>query len=209
MDVTRIVADFGYLAVGLAIFLEDFGLPAPGETVLIAAAIAAGQGELNVFVVGLVGFVAAVFGDNVGFAIGRYAGRGLVLRAGNRVHVGRHVLIGEERLERGERFFERYGGPVVIGARFVEGLRQLNGIIAGIVRLPWARFLIFNVIGAALWVGFWTAGAYLAGTHLSALHAYYRRIVPIVILLAVLAGVAYWWFRRRKALRDPGFDGDP
>lgn len=71
---------WGYLAVGFLIFVEDFGVPAPGETVLIAASVYAGAGRLNIVAVGVVGFAAAVLGDNTGYAIGRFGGRTLVLR---------------------------------------------------------------------------------------------------------------------------------
>ncbi|MHB0980047.1 MAG: DedA family protein [Thermoleophilia bacterium] len=201
MDVAQLVADLGYPAVALAIFAEDFGLPAPGETVLVAAAIAASQGQLNIFAVAGVGFVAAVLGDNVGFAIGHYGGRRFVLRVGGRLRLGSHRLVTEERMEQGEGFFRRFGAWVIIGARFVEGLRQFNGILAGILRVPWARFLVFNVVGAALWVGFWSTGAYLAGDHIAALHRYYRWLAPAAIAIVVLAAVIYWVRRTHRGRR--------
>src|SRR5258708_11848757 len=126
--------------------IEDFGVPVPGETILIAGAIYAGAGRLNVVAVGVVGFVAAVIGDNIGFAIGHFGGRALALRW------GRYVFLTEERLNKAEFFFHRHGGKVIVIARFVEGLRQANGIMAGIVGMHWRRFLAFNALGAALWV---------------------------------------------------------
>lgn len=125
---------WGYLSVGFLLFIEDFGVPAPGETVLIAASVYAGAGRLNIVAVAVVGFVAAVLGDNVGYAIGRFGGRALVLR------FGRYVWLTEERLARAESFFTRHGGKIVVVARFVEGLRQANGIVAGITRMHWLRF---------------------------------------------------------------------
>jgi len=104
---------WGYLAVGLLIFVEDFGVPAPGETVLIAASVYAGAGRLNIVAVGVIGFAAAVLGDNVGYAIGRIGGRALVLR------FGRYVLLTEERLAGAESFFTRHGGKIGIVARFI------------------------------------------------------------------------------------------
>ena len=159
----------GYLAVGLLLFLEDFGVPSPGETVLIAASVYAGAGRLNIVAVGVIGFAAAVLGDNVGYAIGRFGGRTLVLR------FGRYVLLTPERLDRAESFFSRHGGKIVTVARFIEGLRQANGIIAGITRMPWPRFVAFNALGAALWVGTWTAVGYLAGNHIQAIYTQANR----------------------------------
>ena len=94
---------YSYWAVLLLVMLEDFGIPVPGETILIAAAIFAGAGRLNVVVVGLVGFGAAVIGDNIGFAIGHFGGRALALRW------GKYVFLTEERLAKAEYFFDHQG----------------------------------------------------------------------------------------------------
>jgi membrane protein DedA with SNARE-associated domain len=102
--------------------------------------------------------VGAVLGDNIGFAIGHFGGRRLVER------YGRYVFLTPERLEKTTRFFDRHGGKIIIVARFIEGLRQANGIIAGTTGMHWSRFLIFNAIGAALWVAVWTSIGYLSGS---------------------------------------------
>src|SRR6516225_8517100 len=155
---------YGLWAIFVLVLLEDFGIPVPGETVLIAAAIYAGSGRLNVVAVGIVGFVAAVLGDNIGYAIGRFGGRALVLRW------GRYVFITEERLDKAESFFQRHGGKIIVVARFIEGLRQANGIIAGISGLHWAKFVAFNALGAALWVGVWTTVGYVSGNHIDSIY---------------------------------------
>jgi membrane protein DedA with SNARE-associated domain len=113
-----LLSHYGYWAVAGLVLVEDFGVPAPGETVLIAAAIYAGAGRLNVVVVGVIGLAAPVIEDNIGYAIGHVGGRPLVLR------FGRYVLLTPQRLDSAERFFTRHGGKVVTVARFVEGLRQ-------------------------------------------------------------------------------------
>ena len=183
---------WGYLAVGLLLFLEDFGVPSPGETVLIAASVYAGAGRLNIVAVGVIGFAAAVLGDNVGYAIGRFGGRTLVLR------FGRYVLLTPERLDRAESFFSRHGGKIVTVARFIEGLRQANGIIAGITRMPWPRFVAFNALGAALWVGTWTAVGYLAGNHIQAIYTQANRYALYLLAAAALAIVALIVRHRRR-----------
>ena len=137
---------FGYLAVVGLVLIEDFGVPVPGETVLILAAVYAGTGRLNIVLVALLGFCGAVIGDNIGFAIGHFGGRPLVER------YGRYIFLTPARLDKATGFFDRHGGKIIIVARFIEGLRQANGIIAGISGMHWARFLLFNAIGAALWV---------------------------------------------------------
>src|SRR4051794_40344037 len=156
-----LLGDHGYWAVGAVVFVEDFGIPAPGETILIAAGVYAGAGQLNIVAVAAIAFVAAVLGDNVGYLIGRSGGRAAVDRW------GRYVLLTPKRFEAAEEFFIRHGGGIVTVARFIEGLRQANGIVAGTTGMPWRRFLVFNALGAALWVGLWTTLAYLAGSHIN------------------------------------------
>jgi membrane protein DedA with SNARE-associated domain len=139
------LAHYGLWAILLLVMIEDFGVPVPGETILIAGAIYAGAGRLNIVAVGLIGFIAAVIGDNIGFAIGHFGGRELALRW------GRYVFLTEERLDKAQDFFDRRGAIIITVARFIEGLRQANGIIAGISGMHWRRFRIFNALGAALW----------------------------------------------------------
>jgi membrane protein DedA with SNARE-associated domain len=188
---------YGYLAVAALVLVEDFGVPAPGETVLIAAAIYSGAGQLNVALVALIGFVSAVAGDNIGFLIGRVGGRPLALR------YGRFVLLTPERLDKAESWFKRHGGKVVAVARFVEGLRQANGIIAGITGLRWRRFLAFNALGAALWVGLWVTLGDVAGTHIAGIydtaHRYELYLIAAVGALLVALTTRYALRRRARA----------
>jgi membrane protein DedA with SNARE-associated domain len=186
--------DWGYLGVAGFIFFEDFGVPLPGETMLIAASLYAGAGHLDVWVVGLIAFVAAVAGDNVGYAIGRFGGHDLVEKH------GKWVFVTPDRLERAEKFFEKHGGKIVTVARFVEGLRQLNGIIAGIVEMHWLRFLLFNALGAALWVGVWTTVGYVAGDHVETI-THYATYAAIALGVVVAAGVALHLRRRARHRR--------
>lgn len=195
-----IVGRYGYLAVFAAIFLEDFGIPLPGETTLIAASVFAGLGRLSFPVVLVVAFAAAVLGDNVGYAIGHFGGRPLVLR------YGRRLMITEERLRQVEGFFERHGGKVVAVARFIEVLRQLNGIVAGLSGMPWRRFLLYNALGAALWVGSWGAAGYFAGDRLDAIYATVKRyeLLAAIVIAAAALGLGVWrLLSRRRQHAEP------
>jgi membrane protein DedA with SNARE-associated domain len=171
----------------------------PGETILIAAAVYAGTSRLNVLTVGVIGFVAAVVGDNIGFAIGHHGGRALVPRR------GRYVRLTGERLDKAEIFFQRHGAWIITIARFIEALRQANGIVAGTTGLRWRRFLAFNALGAALWVGTWVSLGYLAGNHIDAIYhditryPYYLLIAPAVVLAAYIARHILRRTRRRTA----------
>ncbi|HMI27379.1 MAG TPA: DedA family protein [Streptosporangiaceae bacterium] len=189
-----ILQQYGLWAIGLLITLEDFGVPVPGETILIAGAIYAGAGRLNIVALGVVAFVAAVTGDNIGFAIGHFGGRALALR------FGRYVFLTEERLDKAERFFDRRGSIVITFARFVEGLRQANGIIAGITGMHWLRFLVFNAIGAALWVGTWVTIGYFAGSNITTIYHYITLYSYYVLagLVVLIVGYIVWRRRRRR-----------
>ncbi|MCO8273500.1 DedA family protein [Actinoplanes sp. TRM 88003] len=201
--VAPILDRWGYYAIAGVIGVESFGVPAPGQTIMVAAAIYAGAGRMNIVAVAAISFVAAVVGDNIGYWIGVRGGRKLALRW------GKYVFLTPERLARAEGFFARRGGRVVLVARFIDGLRQFNGVIAGITAMPWRTFLLYNAIGAALWVGFWTTIAYLLGTHLVEIieHAHrYKWWAITAVVLAVAGYVALHvrHIRRRRARKaDP------
>ena len=186
---------YGYLAVVGLVLIEDFGVPVPGETVLILAAVYAGAGRLNIVLVALLGFLGAMLGDNIGFAIGHFGGRPLAER------YGRYIFLTRERLENATSFFERHGGKIIIVARFIEGLRQANGIIAGISGLRWTRFLVFNAIGAALWVAVWTSVGYFSGSHIDTIYADATRYDKYLLVAVALVVAAYVALRIRRARR--------
>ena len=196
---------YGLWAIFVLVLLEDFGIPVPGETVLIAGAVYAGSGRMNVVAVGLVGFVAAVLGDNIGYAIGRFGGRAVVLRW------GRYVGMTAERLDKAQDFFNRHGGKIITIARFIEGLRQANGIIAGIIEMRWLKFVAFNALGAALWVGTWVTLGYFAGQHIATIYHYiaqYSYYLLIVLAVAFVGYVVYRLRKREKAGRGKAEPGE-
>ncbi|WP_432824759.1 DedA family protein [Dactylosporangium sp. CA-092794] len=197
---TALVGHYGYLGLAVLVLIEGFGVPAPGETAIIIASGFAGHGRLNVFAVGAVAFAAAVTGDSIGYWIGRTGGRRLILR------YGRYVRLTEERLARMERFMTRRGPIMVAVARFVEGLRQLNGVVAGATGMPWPRFVTFNAIGAALWVGAWTTGGYLVGDHIPAIEAAAGRYQWYAVAGAVVAVVVWLVLHRVLHRRGPAPD---
>lgn len=176
---------YGYFAVFLTIFLEDFGVPMPGETTLVVGSLLAAHGGLNIILFSFIAWCAAVLGDNVGYAIGRFAARSLILT------VGRYLLINERKIKAVEEAFRQWGPFLVAAARFVEILRQMNGIVAGMVRMPWRRFLAFNTLGAGLWVAFWATLAYELGRQTGDLGVLFRRldILFICLFAATIASV--------------------
>jgi membrane protein DedA with SNARE-associated domain len=198
--VAPVLDRWGYLAVAAMVGVESFGVPTPGQTIMVAAAIYAGAGRLNIVAVALIAFVAAVLGDNVGYWIGVRGGRRAVHR------FGRYILLTPDRLDRAERFFARRGSRIVVAARFIDGLRQFNGVIAGITAMPWRRFLLYNALGAVLWVGWWTTVAYVLGTHvvhiIDQVHRYkWWSILAVALLIAAYVWLHMRHVRRRRARR--------
>ncbi len=187
---------YGLWAIALLVLVEDFGVPVPGETVLIAGAIYAGSGKLNVVAVGLVGFAAAVMGDNIGYTIGRFGGRALVERW------GKYVFITPARLDKAEAFFNNHGGKIITIARFIEGLRQANGLIAGITEMHWLKFFLFNALGAALWVGTWVSTGYFAGEHITTIYHDVTRYSLYAAIAAVVVIAAWAFLRVRRHRRE-------
>jgi membrane protein DedA with SNARE-associated domain len=180
--------DYGYAAIGVMVLLENVGVPVPGEAAVITGALFAVAGRLDLTVVALVAFLAAVVGDNLGYAIGRFGGRRLVQRVG----------ISPEHLDRVEGFFARHGAKVVVAARFLPLLRHLNGIAAGVSRMAWRRFLLANAAGAAIWAAVWVAVGTQAGKHIDAVSAGLERSTPVAAVLLVLGIVALVVRRRRR-----------
>lgn len=203
-DLQQLLETYGIWAVPVSVFLESFGAPVPAESLLTAASVLAAEGKMAILPLLLLAWIGSVLGDNVGYCIGRFGGRPLILRYGAKVGLS------EAKLLAVERFFDRYGGYIVLIARFFEGLRQFNGIVAGTSGMPWHLFLLFNCLGAALWVGAWGGGAYLLGQRIDAAIGVFKRFEPYflvgLLLAAVLGGlVAYrLWKRHHKvALKDP------
>jgi len=196
------IEHYGYVAVGLGILLEDFGLPTPGETLLIAGAIGASQGDLNIWLLLFLAWLGGVVGDNIGYLIGHSGGHRLMLRYGGRIGIT------EAKLKQVEGFFTRYGDAVILFARFVVVLRQFNGIVAGTLEMPWWRFIMLNSIGAALWVGFWGGLAYVLGRRFYGLYRHFHEnqlyfYIGLAVMVALVAGFLIWRRRRQRQGQNP------
>lgn len=189
------VVHYGYWAVAGALLLENAGIPVPGETVLLLASfLAYSQHELQLSWIVLAATAAATLGDNLGFALGYYGGRPLLER------YRRIFRIQHETLERGESLFARFGAATIFFARFVFGMRVIAGPMAGVLRMPWRRFLAFNFFGAALWVSAVSGAGYLFGRHWMRLERAVKRVDLAVVVIVVL-GIALWWWRTRNGTR--------
>ncbi len=155
----HLVQSYGYYAVFALIALESLGIPLPGESALIAAALYAGTTHhLNITALAAVAVSAAVIGDNAGYWVGRTGGRRLAER------YGRYVRLDRAKLKVGRYLFARHGGKVVFFGRFVAVLRTYAAFFAGVSRMRWSRFLLANAAGGLLWASLYAFGAYALGS---------------------------------------------
>ncbi|MDE4915013.1 DedA family protein [Methylobacterium sp. 092160098-2] len=164
-SLVHLAVSYGAWAVFLSVMVESTGVPVPSESILVAvAALAAGSDPHApaITTVVLAAIAGAVIGDNFGYAIGRGAGRRILARFGPRIGLG------PDRQRLGRYLFQRYGGRVVIVARFVSVLRTAVSLLAGTTRMPWPRFLACNIAGAVVWAGAVGGGAYLLGQRVRA-----------------------------------------
>jgi membrane-associated protein len=188
------VAHYGYWAVAAALLLENTGIPVPGETILLLASfLAYSRDELQLSWIIAIGIVAATIGDNLGFVAGYYGGRRLLDRYQNIFRIKNATLL------RGEQLFAHYGAATIFFARFVFGMRVIAGPMAGVLRMPWKKFLIFNFLGAALWVSVISVAGYLFGRHWDRLENAIKRFDLAAAVGAALVIVVLWWWNRRKA----------
>lgn len=196
----NLLSTYGYAVIFVVILLESMGLPLPGETVLVTAAAFTARGTLSLPIVIGVAVFAAILGDSGGYWIGRTGGIALVQRYGTALHIHASTL------ERAEQFFARHGPKTVFLGRFVALLRMWTAVLAGVTRMPYRVFAVYNVLGAVCWASlFGVLGAFF-GAKLPALeHALGRAGLLIALLVVVLVGVtvaARWVHRHRMALRQ-------
>ncbi len=186
------VVHYGYWAVGVALLLENVGIPLPGEPILLFASfLAFSEHDLQLPWIMVVATVVSTVGGSLGFAVGHYGGRPLLDRYQNTFRVSPSVLV------RGERLFSRFGAFTIFFARFVFGLRVIAGPLAGVLRMPWRTFLLFNFLGAAVWAVVISSVGYMFGHHWATLMRDLKRF-DVAVLIAVLLTSIFWWWRNRR-----------
>jgi membrane-associated protein len=186
------LAHYGYWAVGAALLLENAGLPVPGETILLLASfLAYSEHKLALPYIILVGIFAATLGDNLGFAIGFYGGRPLLERYQKTLHIRPSVIA------RGEELFARYGAATIFVARFIAGMRIVAGPLAGVLRMSWRKFLLFNFLGAVVWVSVIAGVGYFFGKHWEGLVDLVEDANIAIAIVVVVFAAVFWWRRRR------------
>jgi membrane-associated protein len=184
---------YGYWTVAAALLLENAGIPLPGETILLFASfLAYSERQLHLLWIIVVGTLACTLGDNLGYAIGHHGGRPLLDR-------WKHLFrVKETHIQQGERLFARFGAFTIFFARFVFGMRIIAGPLAGVLRMPWKRFVLFNFCGAILWVTVISSVGYLFGHHWHALLRVIHRVNLSILAVLLMWGLIFWAMRRRR-----------
>ena len=186
-----LLGEYGYAAVFLFVMVESLGVPIPGETMLITAALYAGATQkLEIVLVWAFAATAAIVGDNIGYAIGRFGGYRALRRYGSKVGLS------EAKLKVGMLVFERQGGKVIFFGRFVSILRTYAAFLAGVNRMSYYRFFAFNAAGGVVWSAIYAFGFYFAGSTLKRVRGPFDAAIGLGA--AVIIVVAFAWLRHNE-----------
>jgi membrane protein DedA with SNARE-associated domain/membrane-associated phospholipid phosphatase len=194
--VLSLIEHYGYLVILFGVMLESTGVPLPGETILIASGVLVQRGHLDLGDVIVFGILGAVLGDQIGYWVGREGGRPFILRW------GRYVFITPERLARAEAFFERHGGKAVFLARFFSGLRVFGALVAGMSRMRWGSFILYNALGGAVWATAVVLLGYFLGSSIGLVQRWLGRatlVLASVLAVVVAFYLAYRWAAHNRA----------
>jgi len=176
--------------------LENAGVPVPGETVLLLASfLAYSEHQLHLSHIIVVAIIAAVVGDNIGYALGRYSGRPMLER------YRKVFFIRSDTIAKAERLFERHGAKTILLARFIAGVRIVAGPLAGALHMSWLKFLVCNCVGAIVWVLVISGVGYWFGEYEEQIIRLLHHVNLVVFLVALAAAVFVWWRWARKSNR--------
>jgi membrane protein DedA with SNARE-associated domain len=190
--VSGLVHHYGLAALFLIVMLESGGVPLPGETALVAAGVFASRGKLDILAVVVVAAAAAIIGDNLGYWIGRTGGRGLLERS-------RLLSRWSDRvLPWAEEFFHRHGAKTIFIGRFFSVLRVTAAWMAGVSRMHWWRFFLWNAAGGICWAVLVGLVAYFAGEAVANAISHYGLIGGGALVALVLAGLVGFHFWRKR-----------
>ena len=191
--IQSLIQVYGLWVVFPVVMLEGMGIPVPGETALVAAAVYAGlTGKISIASVVLVAAIGAMMGDNIGYFIGRSIGLRLVVR------YGRYVRLNESRLKIGRYLFLRHGGKIVLIARLIAVLQVLAPLLAGVNRMRWPYFFLMNAIGGICWASLFGGGAYLFGQEIKRVTGPVRFLLLVVAIGFVITGILFFRHRERE-----------
>jgi len=194
LDPQHLLETFGTIGLFLIVFAESgllIGFFLPGDSLLFTAGLLAAQGTLSLPVIMVGCFLAAVAGDQVGYAFGNKVGPALFRRPDSR-------FFKQEYIDKAQHFFERYGAKTILLARFVPIVRTFAPIVAGVGTMRYRTFVTYNVIGGLLWGVGVTLLGYMLGELIPDIDTYLLPIIVVIILLSVIPIGLEWWKSRKR-----------
>ncbi|PPC77893.1 hypothetical protein C4K68_08270 [Pokkaliibacter plantistimulans] len=192
----HLMQSYGLWLLFSVIMLESMGLPLPGETLLVTAALyAATEHGFSIYAVIGVAALAAVVGDNLGYLIGRSVGWPLLHRYGKYVHLT------AARLRVGQYLFQQHGGKIVFFGRFVAFLRAFAALLAGANRMHWSHFLLMNGLGGVVWATLFGSGAYLLGDQIHRIAGPVGLVLLLVAIVAIVVGLRFFRHHEKELER--------
>jgi membrane protein DedA with SNARE-associated domain len=189
--IINVSGKLGYLLPAL-IGLESMGVPSPGETALVLAAVLASQGKLQIWLVILIGITSAIVGDNIGYGLGRWLGRDVLAAKGP--FQKRRI----QAIDAGDRFFKRHGPKAVFFARWIALIRFAAAWLAGINKMRFREFFVWNALGGISWGITYGLVGYFLGTAAANLITRFGIYAALAILLAIIAGYVFVKVRQRR-----------
>lgn len=186
-DLTELIKTIGLLGVFGIVFAESgllIGFFLPGDSLLFTAGFLASQGFINIWLLSLGSFIAAVVGDSVGYAFGHKIGKRLFQRENS-------LLFHKDNLLKAEAFYEKHGGKTIILARFMPIIRTFAPIVAGMGNMRYHSFLSYNIIGGFLWAIGLNLGGYILGNTIPNVDRYLLPIILLIIIISILPSVTH------------------
>jgi membrane-associated protein len=202
-DVEGLVRWGGTLLVCFIVFIETgffVGFFLPGDSLLVTAGVFAATGYLDLRWLLLLVTLCAIVGDQIGYWIGRFAGKALYRREDS-------LFFRRSHLERAHKFYEKYGGKTVILARFVPIVRTFCPPVAGAAGMPYRRYLIYDIFGGVLWVNSMVLGGYFLGRAVPNINQNIHWVIAVVIFLSILPGIIAVWRARRHGGKPVAAEG--
>ena len=192
----ELIQAYGLWVLLIIIMLESAGIPMPGETALVTAALYAGSTQrMSLTSIVLVASTAAIIGDNIGYVIGRSIGVQLIMRYGS------YVRLNQPRLKIGQYLFLRHGGKIVFFGRFVAILRTYAAVLAGMNHMRWRMFLAVNALGGVCWALVFSSGAYLLGEQFERIASSVSFLMLVVAIALVIAGMRFFRYHEKDLER--------
>lgn len=195
--IPALIAHYGYIAIFCVIALESAGIPLPGETILVTSAIYAGTAHgLNIYGVITAAAAGAIFGDNIGFWVGREVGLHLLIKHGH------YIKLDEAKLKLGQYLFQKHGGKIVFFGRFVAVLRAFAALLAGANGFDPKRFFLFNAAGGITWAVLFGSLGYLFGAEAHKIAGPFGLAMLAIALIACFFGWRFYKTHESRLMEE-------